>query len=355
MDRQARRSIAVARLVPKVFRGFALETLAKDAYGRGDLESGLELSRQLVGRRPIPADNLALYANGLLATGQEDAALQPVLLAAQRGWHDRFTQRIVIVLAARSGDWAVAAQRVLALWRLGGTDDEVRGLTKSVLSDPRGVDAVASGIGPGGRWWTTAFLGWAASELPEASVQRLAAAMKAKGASLECSALSRGLPRLLAMGKPGQATALWREACGSGGMTTADDLAFRQSTGLAGPFDWALNESPGLSTHLEVQAGQPVLHYENSDPVRSVIASRNLVLAPGTWQVRLDADDEAIDRRPLAIRIRCFGKGILPAAGTASAGEMVTTVEVPGNCPTQQLDILAGRGKGALKKVVVTR
>lgn len=353
MDRQARRSLAVAKQVPMVFRGFALETLARDAYTNGDFPRGLALSRQLVGRRPIPADGLALYANGLLAQGQEEEALQPVLLAAQRGWHDRFTQRAVIVLASRAGDWPVAAQRVLALWRLGHNDDEVRDLTKLVLLNPKGVDSFSAGIAPGGRWWTTAFLAWAASELPEASIKQIAAAMTAKGADLECGTLSDTAARLLVLGRTGAATALWRETCGAKGMTRADDLALREPSGTPGPFDWRFPESPGLSTYPEVQGDHVVFRYANSAPIKSVMAIRSLTLSPGAWHIRLYAD--GAESRSLAIRVKCSGRGALPLAENTSKGNINTVLSVPESCPTQQIEILAGRGEGVLKGIAITR
>lgn len=118
-DRSARKDARVAAWTPEIFKGYALETQARDALANGAAEQGLAAAHELVRRRPIPAESLALYTNALLATGQGDAAPPPLMLAAQRGWRDRYVQRLMVLVGLQSGDWQSAAQRLIALWRQG--------------------------------------------------------------------------------------------------------------------------------------------------------------------------------------------------------------------------------------------
>ncbi len=352
MDREARRNLVIARKVPDIFRGYALEPLASDAYRRGDAEAGLALSRQMVERRPVPAESLSLLTNGLISTGREDAALPALLLSAQRGWRDRFTQRLMITVATQSGDWTVAAQRLVALWRQGDRGDRIGDLTQAVLSRPEGWAAFRNQIG-GPEPWSTDFLLWAGPYLPGAAVRDISSAMAKQHVAVDCSRLSSRTKELVRAGRTQAAEGLWRALCANGRFTHPGDFAFKGlDDGSSGPFDWQFPQQAGLRVDFASDGGHTVLQYSNSEPFRGVVAKRGATVAPGRHVARVDAHSNAEGgSRALTLGLMCFSETgeakRLPGFPLDAQGtEFAIPLE---GCASQEFEISAPRGDGEIR------
>ncbi|WP_395330809.1 hypothetical protein WBP06_00640 [Novosphingobium sp. BL-8H] len=367
MDRQARRDDAVAAHVPAPFRYFALEPLIDQAYTRQDIGQGVALSRDYVRRRPIPSDGLALLAYGQVQRGDEDAAVHALLLAGQRGWRNRFTQDMLVVMAFQAQDWNVAAQRLLALWRVGVSDDRLKAMTADLLAHPDGTAAFAGQLGQE-KDWSGGFIAWAGATLDQDALRRTVGAMARHGARVDCATLATRLPALVRAGRPAAAGVLWGELCAGGRMTAADDFRFQPAADgkLPGPFDWQFPEVEGIERTFD--KGGTVVVYSNRTAVRSPIARRSAVLAPGRYTAGADAETEGeAGVRPLLLRITCYsargeehrladiaiGTGARSAAGTdepAEAGAFTIPAEA---CQTQDLALLTGRGEGRIRRVSI--
>lgn len=140
VDRQSRISPEVARYVPEVFASFAQRhATARDLLDRNP-EIATEVARNLVANRPMPAENLRMYAQACALAGDEQQAAAAIVQAAQRGWRDEPTQRAMLEIALEAGDRREAARRLAALWALSQDRALLEPLANRVLvqEDARG-------------------------------------------------------------------------------------------------------------------------------------------------------------------------------------------------------------------------
>ncbi|WP_395391158.1 hypothetical protein WBP07_11360 [Novosphingobium sp. BL-8A] len=357
LDREARRNDAVAEAVPAPFRHFALEPLIDAAYARGDNATGLALSREFVRRRPVPADGLAFMAYGQVRQGDEDGAVRSLVLAGQRGWRNRFAQDMLVVMAFQSQEWNVAAQRLLALWRVGVTDDRLKEMTAHLLSQPQGVKAFSAQLGRE-RDWSDAFIGWAGETLDDDALRSTVGAMAHHGARVSCDTLATKLPALVRSGRAGAAAVLWGELCANGRMTAPDDFRFRPVTdgSLPGPFDWQYPEVDGIERSFVTGKSGTTVRYSNRNALRGAVGVRNALLAAGRYTATIDAAAQGeAGFRPLLLRITCYsargeGNQLVDIALKAEG----TGFEIPTyDCVSQELTLMTGRGEGEIRRVTI--
>lgn len=355
MDRDARKDIALARSVPSVFQGSALEMLARTAYAADENDQGLAYSRALVAQRPIPAENLALLTRGLIASGKSDAALTTLLAAAQRGWRDRFTQYLMITSAQQVDDPEVAAQRLLALWRQSEQGAETRALTQNALAD----DATAAQFAQGmirTDVWGTSFLAWASNHLSIHSVTRIADSLLKHHIEIDCEQLVSTIRTLAQTGQSHTAINIWSSLCSQGPVTSASAFDFRIPGTHSGPFDWRFPNQPGLNVELVEDAGVVSLQYENTEQLRVIMATRAAVLAAGTYTARLERkSSESIDSQPVFLQITCFSKiDLVKNLGKIDLAQGSASFQIPSNsCVGQGISLIAGRGKGHLNRLII--
>lgn len=358
MDREARYNASLAALVPAPFRGFALEVLARGALARGDSAAGVQLAREMVARRPIPAEGMAMIAQGELAAGRERSALAAVMVAAERGWRDSFTQAILVQLAVQGGDWDIAAQRLLALWRKGGHNDEVRSLSGAVLSRKEGLRAFNAQLGAEASWSNVLLL-WSARTLDASSVRSLAHTLRSQRARLDCSLLSDGANSAIRRGRGEAVDALWQAACGdtSNGVVTQGlgKLWFTPTDELVGPFGWSYPVGPGVVQEVSRVGGEAALHFSNSEIIRQPIARRMALLPSGEHFVRAEGDAvKPSAGLGLTLMIMCFdleGSSQKIAKFTLTREGQVFSIPVA--CVSQMFEIEAGTGGGGLNFIVI--
>jgi hypothetical protein len=355
MDREARSNGAIAAVVPSVFRGFALETLARQAYAAHDDARGLSYSRELVLRRPAPAETLSLLTRGLLVSGRQDAALAALLVTAQRGWRDRFTQQLMVVAAEQADDPTVAAQRLLALWRLGDRDVQVETLTQNALASENALTQFASGISRSDAWGTK-FLIWGAGNLSIHALDIVGAALAKNKVAIDCGALSDTVTRLARTGNGAAATRLWSRSCSKGAVTDVAGFAFRASVDSAGPFDWRLPGQAELDVAVVRDAGGVALRYSNTGQLRVAIASRTAAMTPGAHSVGIEAEgDDGIGTRPIVLRLACISEnGRVGSVATMELRRQPTPFQIPvTGCVGQELILEAAHGDGLIRRLVI--
>ncbi|QDK31503.1 hypothetical protein DM450_01525 [Sphingomonas sp. IC081] len=359
MDREARYNEPLAVYVPPLFRGFALEVLARRDFARGDNAAGLQLAREMVARRPIPAEGMAMIAQGELAAGRERSALAAVMVAAERGWRDSFTQALLVQLAVQGGDWDIAAQRLLALWRKGGHNDELRALSGAVLSRKEGLRAFNAQLRAEASW-SNGLLLWSARTLDASSVRSLAHTLRRQRARLDCSLLSDGANSAIRSGRGEAVDALWQAACGgstSNGVATqgVGKLWFTPTDELVGPFGWSYPVGLGVVQEVSRAGGETALHFSNSEIIRQPIARRMLLLPSGEHFVRAEGDAvKSSIGLGLTVMIMCFDlEGNYKKIGKFTLTKEGRMFSISAACVSQMLEIEAGSGSGELDFIVI--
>ncbi len=353
LDRQARYDPALGALVPEAFRWDALAALARSAFDRNNSREGEELARELVERRPVPAESLSLYATGLLANGKSDMAASILQVAADRGWRDRFVQHVVIASALQNDQPTVAAQRVVGLWRQGERAAWLKDLTRTTLSERGGLAAFAAALSEGENDFGANFLVWSAGSLPITLVDRLAQDFAKSGARFDCTWFSRESGRLVREGKHHSAMIIWNAFCAGTHHIAINDFRFVDTEDEPGPFDWRYPENAGVDIQLSDLDGQVFLHYSNTQPVYHVIAQRYAALAPARYDLRVDETGAAGAGR---WGIACIGRGTaardlkLEADGTG-----VKFFVVPVGCTVQELSIAARSSSGDIGRIEIRR
>lgn len=152
VDRQSRISPEVARYVPEVFASFAQRhATAQDLLDRNP-ETATEVARGLVANRPMPAENLRMYAQARALAGDEQQAVAAIVQAAQRGWRDEPTQRAMLEIALEAGDRREAARRLAALWALSQDRALLEPLANRVLVQEDAREEMARLLAEEPRW-----------------------------------------------------------------------------------------------------------------------------------------------------------------------------------------------------------
>jgi len=152
LDRRARFDPASAALVPAPLRGFAQRQLAVQAIAGGDGERGLELARGLLRKRPLPAEHLTVFAQASTIGDEPEQAVRAIVVAAGRGWRDPVAQEVTAEVALADGDYAVAADRIAALWASGEENERRDDLSGRLLASDAGMRAMAWRYAQEGRW-----------------------------------------------------------------------------------------------------------------------------------------------------------------------------------------------------------
>lgn len=355
MDREARTNSAVAPFVPSVFRGYALETLARKAYAEQQYASGLAYSRELVLRRPVPAEGLSLLTKGLLEAKQREQALPVLLLAAQRGWRDRFTQRLMVASALQVDDSKTASQRLLALWRLGERDDQTMALTQDVMKMTNGFAQFRQGLNKTDTW-AVSFLTWGRDNLPMQSIEDLSASLVEKHVVMDCRQLTNTVQRFAQTGNGRTAISVWSRLCSKGPVTSPSDFTFKERADQIGPFDWTYPDQAGLNSELVEDSGKVGLQYDYAEQISVILAKRFAALAAGSHTAKIDAEgSEGIEDRPRILRINCLSQnGVSTRVANINIGKQSAPFQVPtSGCVAQEVQLIVGRGSGFIRQVTI--
>lgn len=356
LDRQSRHNADLAPWVPAVFRGQALQVMAQRAYASGNPGQGLTYARELVRRRPIPAEGLSLLARGLIASGNQDKALSALSLASQRGWRDVFTQQLSAASALDVGERQVAAQRLLALWRMGYRDADTDTMTLQLLSDNDGLRAFSTSLVSTDGWGTD-FLLWAARDgFPAQPWTTLGKAFNHSNAKLDCERLASPIRSWAMTGQSAAALAAWTDLCSPGRAISANQFEFTQMSDTPGPFEWNYPTQVGLEIDLVENAGGVTLKYDYSDYIRTPIATRPAALTPGLKTAKLDiGTDGTAQSGQIGLQVTCFSarnQARRVAQAWFESGRV--TFQIPSSeCVGQELTLFVNHGGGTLQALKI--
>ncbi|XUU61098.1 hypothetical protein ACRAQ6_02175 [Erythrobacter sp. HA6-11] len=188
LDRQSRYASQWAEFVPEPARHFAQTHIAVKALQSGDSEAAQVEASTLLSRRPVPAENMRLYAQAAIQNGSAEQGLLALQLSAQRGWRDPIAQEAMARIAWAGGDAAESARRLAALYARAPDGAVLQELADEVLSNPEGRDQMAELLAGSARW-EAAFVRAAARDLSTPTYNAVLLAAHEKGAKLSCAPL----------------------------------------------------------------------------------------------------------------------------------------------------------------------
>ena len=193
LDRQARKSPALAQTVPEPFRSSAQLQIAAFAQRGDDPELALAEAERLILRRPLPAEHLRVLAQAQFAAGKLDESTLTIQYAAQRGWRDPLAQEAMLRLALEAGDTTEAARRFAALFLRKDTDDaliEEIGPLVLAQSGGEGRQTLIDIVGGGDRWHRQ-FLRRGARTMPPDAFAEIVVATADAGVRYDCRVLAQ--------------------------------------------------------------------------------------------------------------------------------------------------------------------
>lgn len=203
LDRQAARDPWLMEWVAGPFRGNAQFFAVTAALNYGDRPLAVAEARNLLLRRPVPAENLAIYAAALYRRGgDEELASVAIQTAAQRGWREPLPQEARLRLALEAGDLGEAGTRYIALLLNPASDNGLlTALGEQVLAQPGSeAEVVLAGLVSDTDRWHTTFLGRGSQVMPPAAFARVAVASMGRGTMFDCRALERVIGTLAKRG-----------------------------------------------------------------------------------------------------------------------------------------------------------
>lgn len=195
LDRQVRRTPAIALAVPAPFRSAAQFQIATSAIESGDPDAALAEARLLVARRPVPAEHLTVLAVALAQADQAKAGAETIQYAARRGWRDPVAQEAMLRLAVAAGDMPEAAHRYTALFLRDSTEDALlEELSNAVFSESGGAgqQTLITILSQTDRWPAT-FLRRGFRVMAPATFVDITTGSIAKGVQFDCKLLEQTL------------------------------------------------------------------------------------------------------------------------------------------------------------------
>ncbi|MEP0391098.1 MAG: hypothetical protein ABJ205_12030 [Erythrobacter sp.] len=191
LDREARKTPALALEVPEPFRSGAQPRIVALAIDAGASEMAVSQAQKLVRRRPVPARHLRLLAQAQFTAGDNEASGLAIQYAAQRGWRDPLAQEAMMQIALAASNRSEAARRFAALFLRGGTDRaSLEQSGKVVFPEEHGEERrVFAQIVSGGERWHNAFLTRGARVMPADAFVEIIEISAKDGTNFSCSAL----------------------------------------------------------------------------------------------------------------------------------------------------------------------
>lgn len=343
IDRQARLSPQLSRLVAGPFQSHALEYLVAeaarekraDAYAKGVM---------LVERRPVPADTLYLASLAAVTAGRNDVADASMALAAARGWRATLPNLLALRGAFEVQDWEGSVHRLAALYRMNSITDVTRQGLAVVAERAEGREAIANYAAKDPKF---AFfvLRSAIDNIPLPAAIDVIERTRTKGASFACADLAGVSGALLRRGQAKAAQGLWPAHCRQVAPGNDSLVAIPASQTVTDPFAWRWRKAPGLSRSF---SGDEV-RIRNTDPLERVFAERTLALDPGQYVVKWQTAGSSrpgLDRAAdIRLRVSCYPRSA--RAGLEFMGtEYVLAVDE--KCPVQQIELRTSRGQAVI-------
>ena len=355
LDRIGESDPSAAGLVPSFFAARSLDNSAAALIARQEYSAALPLAQDAVATLPLNPRSTGLLGAALLGTNQPQAADAAYRVAGQLGWREPLTQSYWIQVAMATGDWAIAAQRLDALFRtrplLAGRAE----VSRPMEMLPEGRAAIARRLADRPGWKAIYFnpssdIG---AEGLQARAQIFAATPVQTGE--RCDIAGRFARLLVANDQIATAREVWRSQCDLAERSALFDGDFRAAkSGNASPFGWEY--LPDGSVNVSKQGGGGVQVGTSASFPRQ-FARQLLAAAPGKWQLEWQEAGSGSDNR-IVPSLDCRNGAPRPGAvSSVGEGAFSASIVIPERCDTPWLNLFVSPGaeRVALKRMRLTR
>ena len=352
MDRAARASPALARVVPEPLRANAWRIETARALERRS-PTATALAERAVAADPVDPASASLLGAARFTGGDGPGAAAAFRVAGTLGWRNQPTQLYWLVAALQARDYAVATERLDALLRQAPNYPQGAVLLGQLGATPGGRAALARRLAEPSAWrhvYLGTFEGVSADQLADRALVLEQTVLARAG--IGCDEIGPLAGALYAQDRAIEARRLWRSRCGAHDALLADggfDAARLDDTS---PFAWQFPGEGGLDLRLEPQTvgGGQALVVASVLPTRRIVTSQALQLEPGryrlTWRAH-DAGGSASAR--VAARLTCRrGEGAWLEAAPKADAVRGAAITVEPRCPLQWLELALDPGNGAV-------
>ncbi len=335
IDRQTRVSPQLFALVPDLFKSQALMAETDAAIAR-KLSGNAALARQLVERRPVPAESLVLLSLSAVQEGENDLADASMTLAASRGWRVPLANLLALAGAYAARDYDAAILRLAALNRLRPGDDMVDQGVRTITASPEGRDALAAYAGRDPAM-ANAVLAAISKEIDPDVMMEMIVRTREAGAQFDCGNLRWATMNQLRRGNASAAKGIWDTACAEN--PRDDASALKLAVDESDPFAWHLLHEADLSHSTRSDH----IRIRNKGSLVRTAAQRYATLEPGTYRIRsiTRTSSNYISRDQADVRI---GVSCKPGSQVRTLDDIDSMIEIGGECPVQLVSLQVGRG-----------
>jgi hypothetical protein len=346
---------------------------AQDLFFAGRHDAAIATARAALRIAPLNTRAIRVVGQAEFARGRDGPGVDAMNAAARGGWRDNPTQIWTLQMALADGDYGTAMERADALVRRNTIADRVFAAFRTMNAEPGFRRSLIARLDDQPDWRGLMFLDLrhaSASEIP-AAIQLIADIDRTPRPVTDLE-LFPVLERMTELGGADQAYRFWRSKAPRAGWVGDSQLydgAFviagkRQGASSIPRFEWTVD--PGGSGLASVEAapnGQGVALRASTDAGDSVVlATEQLVLAPGTYQIgaRIFARSER-DMAGFEFTLHCVAdKTDIPFADKRLKQLRLdqlrysATLQIPTDCARQTLGIRARGGTPVGASVSIT-
>lgn len=352
IDRMARTSPALARIVPEPLRAHAWRAEATWALEQNPKRAEALAARAVVAD-PVDPASASLLGTARFARSDGAGAAAAFRVAGTLGWRDRRTQLYWLLAALQAADYPVATERLDALLRQAPNYPQGGVLLGQLGATPAGRSALAKRLAARSSWfhvYLSTFDGVSPAQLADRAAVLDEPAMAP--AKVTCTEIGPLAGALYGQDRAVEARRLWRSHCGAREALLADGGFDAARLNETSPFAWQFMGEGGLDLRLDpaAQGAGQTLVAASTLPQRRVIAIQSVQLGAGRYRLAWRASDAGgAPTSRIAARLTCKrGEGAWPGSLVGADDLRTVLVVVPPGCPVQWLELALDPGSRAV-------
>lgn len=331
--------------LPKLFKSKSLSESSLEMLANGRDRQATDTARLAVLKQPLSVEALSVLA-------RSSAVLKPQMSsgslaqAATLGWRDVAVQTSVIETAAAVRNWDAVGPRLVALTRLGRLGAVERGIF--ITADAREyAPKVAHAFLEDGTSWLK-FSKWLLAKGREADGKYFLRTAPTFQRDVDCFQFGLIANEFVRKGEIDFAAELVNYRCRSYLTTPSHGLSIDQNFGDSrrGPFQWKVENHPGVRYNIKSNDGRIILEVVNTDPLPRLIASkivprRNMIARNAIYSSNMSSG--RLEARSLDLSFSCINGGASAAeydlVSDLNGGDRCRFVRVKIKLPTGRFQL----------------